>query len=122
MSHSTHDHRQEARAAAAGLDAESCPALAAFAGGYLHEDLALDHGSAAEAAWAFCHDVELEEIAALAREWELLESIARHLPIAEVAELLSTRFGAAWQPVAFAEIAAVTAELHAVLADPLDAD
>ncbi|QQR72190.1 MAG: hypothetical protein IPJ17_11695 [Holophagales bacterium] len=122
MSDSSRDRRTEARHAAASLDAEACPALAAFAGGYLHEDLALDYGSAAEAAWAFCHDVELDEVAALAREWELLESIARHLPIPEVAELLAARFGAAWQPVSFAEISAVTAELHAVLADPLDAD
>jgi hypothetical protein len=122
MSDPLRDREEAARAAAAGLDATSCPTLAAFAGGYLHEELAVEHGSAAEAAWAFCHDAEPEEIAALAREWDLLESIARHLPLAEVSELLAIRFGAAWQPLSAVEIAAVGAELRAALADPLDAD
>ena len=111
-----------ARRVAAGLDESSCPALAIFAGGYLHEDLVVEYGSAAEAAWSFCHDAELEEVAALAREWELVESIARHLPLAEVADLLANRFGSAWRPLSRDEIAAVGAELRRALADPLDGD
>lgn len=100
------------------LTADACPALAAFVGGYLHEEFAYDHGSATGAAWAFARDAEIETIAAAAREWELLEALAARCPVPEVADLLAHRFGSAWQPLTRAELAAVGDELRRALEEP----
>jgi hypothetical protein len=93
------------------------PRLAYFLGAWLHEDLALEHGSAAAAAWAYAEEAELDELEELAADWEELRAAARKLPLARVNALLRDHFGSSWQAVSAAEIDAVGAELHRALAE-----
>lgn len=99
------------------LAPEELPRLAYFLGAYLHEDLALDHGSAAAAAWAYAEEAELDELEELAADWETLQVAARRLPLARVNALLRERFGSSWQAVSAAEVEAVAAELRRALAE-----
>ncbi len=94
------------------LTAETFPGLAAFAAGYLHEDLEPEHGSAAGAAWAFCEEADLEEVAQAARGWELLELVGRERGTAAAALLLVGRFGSAWQPAEPGDLERVGVELR----------
>jgi len=96
---------------------ETLPRLAVFLGAYLHEDLALEHGSAAAAAWAYAEEAELDELEELAADWDALTVAARKLPLARVNALLRERFGSSWQAVSAAEIEAVGAELRRALAE-----
>jgi hypothetical protein len=97
------------------LTAEEFPGLASFAAGYLHEELELEHGSAAGAAWAFCQEADLEEVAQAARGWELLELVGRERGAAAAALLLVGRFGSAWQPSESGDLERVGAELRRAL-------
>lgn len=96
---------------------ELLPRLAFFFGAFLHEDLALEHGSAAAAAWAYAEEAELDELEELAADWDALAAAARRLPLARVNALLRERFGSSWQAVSAAEIDAVGAELRRALAE-----
>jgi len=94
------------------LTAEAFPGLATFAAGYLHEELALEHGSAAGAAWAFCEEADLEEVAQATRGWELLEILGRERGLAAASLLLIGRFGSSWQPSEAGDLERVGAELR----------
>jgi hypothetical protein len=97
------------------LDPEELPHLAAFLGGYLHEDWILDYASAAEAAWSYLLEADLEAAEALAVEWGVLAAAARALPLDELNRILRARFGSGWNVVDAAEIRAVSAELERAL-------
>lgn len=99
------------------LAPELLPRLAYFLGAWLHEDLALEHGSAAAAAWAYAEEAELDELEELAADWETLRAVARKLPLARVNAMLRERFGSSWQALSAAEIDAVGAELRRALAE-----
>ena len=59
------------------LRPENLPRLALFLSGYLHEDLAVVHGSAARAAWEYAAEAEIDELGELAGEWQVLAAAAR---------------------------------------------
>jgi hypothetical protein len=99
------------------LRPETLPRLALFLSGALQRDLAVVHGSAARAAWEYAEEAELDELGALAGDWQVLAAAARALPLAQVNALLRERFGSAWQAASRAEIEAVGETLGRALAE-----
>lgn len=99
------------------LAPELLPRLAYFLGAWLHEDLAVEHGSAAAAAWAYAEEAELDELEELAADWDILRTVARKLPLERVNALLRERFGSSWQALSTAELDAVGDELRRALAE-----
>jgi len=97
------------------LDPRDLPRLAQFLAAYLHEDLVPVHGSAAEAAFAYAGETDVEELAELAAEWEVLRAVAARLPIERVNRLLRERFGSGWHAASRREIEAVASELERAL-------
>ena len=97
------------------LDPEELPRLAEFLAGYLHEDWNLDYASAAEAAWSYLLEADLEAAEALAVEWGVLAAAARLLPLDELNRILRERFRSGWNVVDGDEIRAVSAELERAL-------
>lgn len=99
------------------LRPETLPRLALFLAGYLHEDLAVVHGSAARAAWEYAEEAEIDELGELAGDWQVLAGAARALPLARVNELLRERFGSSWQAASVAELDAVAETLERALVE-----
>ena len=97
------------------LSPEELPRLALFVAGYLHQDLAVVHGSAARAAYDYAAEAELDELEELAAEWEALRSLARHVPIERINDVLRQRFGSAWRAASREEIEAVAREFELAL-------
>jgi len=106
----TNDDALDAR-----LTAEQSPRLAWFLAAYLHEDLAVEQGSAAAAAWSYAAEAELDELGELATEWDTLVEASQRWPLDRVNELLRTRFGSAWRATTAGEFEAVAFELHRAL-------
>lgn len=97
------------------LNAEELPSLAAFLGGYLHEDWQLEFASPGEAAYAFAGDADIDDVEELAEDWSVLLAASRVLDLGELNRLLGERFNAAWQVTSKLEIAAVEQELARAL-------
>jgi len=97
------------------LNPDDLPQLAAFLGGYLHEDWTLDYGSAAEAAWDYLLEADLEAAEALAVEWSVLAAAARLVSLDELNSMLRARFRTGWNVVHADEIRAVSEELERAL-------
>lgn len=97
------------------LDPLELPRLAQFLAAYLHEDLVPVHGSAARAAFQYAADAELDELAELAGEWQVLRAAAARLPLDRLNRLLRERFGSGWYVASRAEVEAVALELERAL-------
>ena len=97
------------------LSPDELPRLALFIAGYLHQDLEVVHGSAARAAYDYAAEAELDELEELAAEWEALRSLARHVPIERINDVLRQRFGSAWRAASREEIDAVAREFELAL-------
>jgi len=79
------------------LDPAQFAVLRAFFRGYLHEDVALVHGSAGAAAAAFARDANAGERHALVAEWSRFAAIVADLPLTGIRRAFSL-LGAAWEP------------------------
>lgn len=97
------------------VNADDLPSLAGFVGGYLHEDWQLEFGSAAEAAYAFIGEADLDDVEELAADWSVLTEATRDLDLEAVNRLLRERFRGGWHLVAKGEIDAVAQELEKAL-------
>lgn len=97
------------------LNPEDLPSLAGFLGGYLHEDWQLGFGSAAEAAYSFIGEADLDDVEELAADWAMLVEAARDLDLAALNRLLRERFGSGWYLTSKSEIEAVQEELGRAL-------
>ena len=97
------------------LNADDLPQLAAFLGGYLHEDWQLGFASAAEAAYAFVGGADLDDVEELAADWTVLMDATHDLDLAGVNLLLRERFRSAWHLTAKSELQAVAHELDRAL-------
>ena len=84
--------------AKAPLSAESLPALADFAVGYLHQDLEAEYGSAAEALTAFRGDATPEELQALSNDLATIASAARRWSPEEAQRFFRRELRSAWTP------------------------
>ncbi len=83
------------------------PTLQALFRGYLHEDYAVEHGTAAAAVAAFRADASSRERSALDNEWDEFAALTRSWPWPDV-QIAIVQLGAAWQP---RDRAALTAAL-----------
>lgn len=97
------------------VNADDLPSLAAFLGGYLHEDWQLDHKSAAEAVYAFIGEADLDDVEELAADWAVLVEATRELELAAINRLLRERFHSGWHLATKTEIEAVAQELESAL-------
>ncbi len=80
------------------LRADAFPLLAGFLRGYLHEDLAVVHGSTRVAAEAFCGDASSEERLQLDRELTALLDASPAWPWHELQRFLTDGLGSPWEP------------------------
>ena len=106
----TPNHRRRGRRRM--LSARDVPALAGFARAYLHQDVLIEHGSAAEALRAFCRDSTGPEQAALTSDFARLIAAAADWPAHALARWFRDDLGAAWSPDSFDDVV----ELGAVAA------
>lgn len=86
------------------------PALEAFFLGYLHQDLAVVHGSVDGAMDAFISEADTDDLHRLANEWRALESLLVERSVSERFEALR-RLGCTWLPEAWVDVEAVFARL-----------
>jgi hypothetical protein len=93
--------------------ASELPALAAFARGYLHQDLVVEYGNAVGAAAAFAEDASGEERRQLIEDLERLAHALDGKSASQVARYFSQELRAAWAPASAAEIRSLIAPLEA---------
>jgi hypothetical protein len=88
------------------FEPESYPALMEFLPAYLHEDFAVEYGSAARAFAALVSDANGDQIRNVKEEWLELRRVFSGRSLAEVHRGLA-QLGAAWQPESEQELQAV---------------
>jgi FMN phosphatase YigB (HAD superfamily) len=103
------------------LRAADLPALAAFARGYLHEDLLVEHGSATNAAAAFARDASPDERRQLVDDLEQLLRAFEGRHASRVAKFFSDELRAAWTPASLDDVQALLAFLRHRQLDAPDA-
>jgi hypothetical protein len=89
------------------VPAEAFPALREFCRGYLHEDLAAEHGTAAAAVAAFLADASPADGEVLRAEWRLFAASIDGHTLAEVRAMLDL-LGARWLPARRRDLDAIT--------------
>lgn len=97
------------------INADDLPTLAGFLGGYLHEDWQAGFGSAAEAAYAFIGEADLDDVEELAADWAVLVEATRDLDLEALNRLLRERFRSGWHLTSKTELEAVQQELEKAL-------
>ena len=93
------------------VTADAYPALREFCRGYLHEDVAAEHGTAAAAAAAFLADATPEDREALRAEWRLFAAAIQKHTMAEVRAMLGGPLGARWLPARRRQLEEITQAL-----------
>jgi hypothetical protein len=93
--------------------ASEVPALAAFARGYLHQDVIAEHGSAAGAATAFANDASDEERRALVADLERLTHALEGKPAPQATRYFTEELRAAWAPASVTDLRSLIAALAA---------
>jgi hypothetical protein len=88
------------------FEPESYPALMEFLPAYLHEDFAVEYGSATRAFAAMVSDTSGDQIRNVKEEWQELRRAFSGRPLAEMHSGLA-QLGAAWQPQSEQELQAV---------------
>ena len=78
------------------IDPKEYAALVNFLRGYLHQDAATEHGSAAAAARAFRKDADERETIIVRTELERLLSATEGLPFSQLQRMLEQDLGSAW--------------------------
>ncbi len=89
---------------------ETFPALSAFFGGYLHQDLVPVHGSAGAAAQAFVQDAGDDARDAVRQELIRLIALVRGRNHGVLRRAMRS-LGAAWSPSSVAEVEALLEQL-----------
>jgi hypothetical protein len=92
--------------------ASQLPALAAFARGYLHQDLIAEYGSAAGAAAAFAADAAGDERQDLIENLERLAAALDGKSASQVSRYFTEELRAAWAPDSAADVRALIAALE----------
>lgn len=87
------------------------PHLQSLCGGYLHQDFAAVHGSAARAVQAWLADVSVDDARELSSEWRTFLNVTNGMTLPERAEALRELAGGSWAPMDDGEFAAVSALL-----------
>jgi len=97
------------------LSPEELPRLALFLAQYLDRPDGGKRPSAAEAAYTYVTEAELDELQELARDWDVLRAAAGDRPLDEVNRALHARFSCEWSAASRDEIEAVAAEFERAL-------
>lgn len=92
--------------------AADLPALAAFARGYLHEDLLVEHGSAVHAAAAFARDASPDERRQLVDDLDRLLRAFHGRPASRLAKFFTDELRAAWAPTSVDDLQSLIAQLR----------
>jgi hypothetical protein len=74
------------------------PQLESLCGGYLHEDLAVVHGSARNAVHAWLKDANPEAVSELSSEWRTFLNVTQGMDLQERTRALRELAGGAWDP------------------------
>jgi len=93
--------------------ASEVPALAAFARGYLHQDVIAEYGSATGAATSFAEDASDEERRALIADLERLAHALDGKPAMPLGRYFTEELRAAWAPASVADLRSLIAALAA---------
>jgi hypothetical protein len=88
------------------FEPESYPALMEFLPAYLHEDFAVEYGSATRAFAALVADANGDQIRNVKEEWLALRQVFSGRPLPDLQGGL-VQLGAAWQPQSEQELQAV---------------
>jgi hypothetical protein len=88
------------------------PALVAFARAYLHEDVIVEHGTAAEAAAAFARDASPDERRQLVDDLNRLARALDGRPADRVARFFTDELRAAWTPTSIADLHSLIAHIQ----------
>jgi hypothetical protein len=110
-----HPGSRSGKARDGGLDPGKFPELLAFLGGYLHEGFLEEHGSAREAAAAFCKDATPTERRALAGEIDALIENAGGLPIHSLRHFVTHELRSRWEPHSLQDLADLVQVIRAAL-------
>jgi hypothetical protein len=94
--------------------ATELPALAAFARGYLHQDVIAEYGSAVGAVAAFAEDASGDERRQLEADLERLLRALEGRSATTVARYFGDELGAAWVPASVADVRALLARISHV--------
>jgi hypothetical protein len=97
----------KSRSARPGASGAPFEALAAFARGYLHQDVIPVHGSAVGAMLAFCQDANASERQALHGDLTRLLAMAAAWPPTTLARLFGRELGASWLPASIDDVRAL---------------
>jgi hypothetical protein len=89
------------------------PALAAFARGYLHEDVIVEHGSGPDAVAAFARDASADERRQLIEELERLARALEGKPAASVSRFFTDTLRASWTPTTIDDLRSLIARIRA---------
>ena len=100
------------RAGQAMPGADALPQLRSFARAYLHQDLAVESGSAVSAARAWVASASAAERAAMAEELTRASAVMAALSLPAARRFVERDLGAAWVPASRAELAEVLAVLR----------
>jgi len=87
------------------------PQLEALCSGYLHQDLAVVHGSALNAVQAWLKEASAEEVSDLSSEWRTFLNVTQGMELHDRARTLRELAGGAWEPASDAEFDDVSALL-----------
>jgi hypothetical protein len=112
MNHPKHPEKSpHAAKDASSFSAADFPALRSFLRGYFHQDMKDEYGSAEEAVREFCRDADVEERAAVAREWSKFLDQAKSHPLEQVNRILTAQLGSSYSLTA-ADLTQITTILH----------
>lgn len=87
------------------------PQLQSLCGGYLHQDFAVEHGSAAAAVSAWLEAATVNEATELSSEWRSFLNATHGMDVASRARALRAVVGGSWEPATAAEFDAVSSLL-----------
>ena len=87
------------------------PQLGSLCGGYLHQDLTAEHGSAQKAVQAWLADASREDAMELSSEWRTFLNVTHGMGVGARAAALRDLAGGSWAPVNELEFEVVSALL-----------
>lgn len=85
------------------------PQLESLCGGYLHQDLAAEHGSAARAVQAWLADASRDDAMELSSEWRTFLNVTHGMDVDARAAALQQLAGGSWAPTNELEFEVVSA-------------
>ena len=87
------------------------PQLESLCDGYLHQDLAAEHGSAHRAVQAWLADASRDDAMELSSEWRTFLNVTHGMDVEQRAAALRDLAGGAWAPAGELEFEVVSALL-----------